>query len=135
MSESVNFEKFPTVAIVTLVVPTVINLLLFLIADSLGFIDNTVINPLTSQPIGLLDVFFLTFTSMVGIVVIFYILGKRIDRPVFYIRIIAILGYLAFLLNPTFLPNIPLEMLISLEIMHAAALIFVLGYMTTQGAS
>jgi len=135
MSDSVNFEKFPTVAIVTLVVPTIINLILFLIADSLGFIDNTVISPMTSQPIGLFDVFFLTFTSLVAIVVIFYILGKRIDRPVFYIRIIAILGYLAFLLNPTILPNIPLEMLISLEVMHFAAFAFVLGYMTTQGAS
>jgi len=134
MSESVNFEKFSTVAIVTIVVPTVINLLLFLIADMLGFIDKSVLNPPTGEPIGLLEAFVFTFIPLVVAVVLFYILGKRVGRPVLYLRIIAILVYLAFFPGPIFI-GAPLEMLVTLETMHIIPFIFVVGYLTTQAAS
>jgi len=134
MSDSVNFEKYPTVVIVTLVVPTVINLLLFLIADMLGFIDKTVLNPATGEPFGLLEVAVLTFMPLLVAVILFYILGKRVGRPILYLRIIAILVYLAFFPGPIFI-GAPLEMLVTLETMHIIPFAFVVGYLTTQAAS
>lgn len=111
-----DFATVVRAGAIALAIATVVNTLLFLIANAAGAIDATVIAP-TGGPIGLSNVLILSVAPPIVATLLFALLARFTPRPGAIFVAIAALVFVGFLFGPFSLGG-PVAMVVVLQLMH-----------------
>ena len=118
--------------ILAILIPTMINSLLFLLGDNLGLFPDNVINPETGQPMAIFEIIFASFGVAIAAVFVFNLFIKYIEHPVPRFRLLAIIVFLITLGEPFILKNAPIPMILLLLSMHITEAILIIGFLPSR---
>ncbi len=132
--ERIAYGKLPWVALLAALTAAVANALVYFAASGLGFIPQSVLVPTPSgeHPLTVAPVVVSSAVGAVGAAVVFAIIGLFVRRPVRLFRIVATVVLVLSFASPLTIPDAPVVMILSLEVMHVVAWAVIVGLLTTM---
>lgn len=109
------------------------NGLVYFVASALGFIsqDLLISTPGGEAPLTIAPVVISSIVGALGAAAVFAIIGLFARRPVRLFRIIAAVVLVLSFATPLTIPDAPVSMILSLEVMHVVAWAVIVGLLTT----
>ncbi len=131
--EGIAWKRLPLAVLLAAATAAVANSLIYFAASALGFIPESVLIP-TAGGESPLTVGMVVITSVIGAVgaaIVFAGIGMFARRPVRLFRIVSIVVLVLSFATPLTIPGAPLAMILSMEVMHVAAWVVIVGLLTT----
>ena len=128
----VAWGRLVPVGLLAAVAAAVANALVYFVALGLGFIPQGFLIRMTSGEMPL-TVGLVAITSVVGAVgagVVFAVIGQFARRPVGLFRIVAAVALVLSFAMPLTIPDAPVTVVLSLEVMHVEAWAVIVGILT-----
>ncbi len=131
--EGISWKRLPPVALLAALVAALGNILVYFVASALGFIPRDFLLRMTSGEMPF-TVSLVAITSVIGAVgaaIVFAVIGLFARRPLRLFRIVAVVALVLSFAMPLTIPDAPLAMILSLEVMHVVAWAVIVGLLTT----
>jgi hypothetical protein len=130
--ETVSMRKIWLTGLLAAAISAVVNAIIFFVAAATGLLDTNFV----MQPLGqTLTVVPVIASSFIGVLVgtaVFAALAKFTSRPISIFRVVAIVVLVLSFIQPLLIPNVPLGMLLTLELMHVVAGVIAIYLLTTR---
>lgn len=130
-SYRVQFSEILKIGAFTALASTGVNALIYIAAKSVDWIPETIIIPEAGEPITLLPVVAATIVAVLGATLGYYGLAFVIRNATWHRRLYTILAIaltIASFYTPLRIPNAPLRMIMSLELMHIVVAVAILTF-------
>lgn len=127
--QSLQWSAYGLRALVVLIATPIANAIVYLIADVLSAIPDTVLIQPMSEPITIVPVIMASVMGALGGVIVYAVLLRFTPQPrrIFIIMAVVVLIIAAL---PTFSIGAPVAMIIALNVMHVAAAAIIVGVLT-----
>jgi hypothetical protein len=129
--EAVHYGKLVQAALIAAVVAVVLNVVVYFIGSALGTLPESVVVPPANLPITVVPIVMATVMGAVAGTIVYALLGRFTARPVTIFRILGTVVLILSLAQPFIIPNVPLNMVITLDIMHIIAGAVIIYVLTT----
>ena len=132
-SERIAWARLPWVALLAAVATAIANALVYFAASGLGFVSHGVLisSPTGEKPLSVAPVAISSVVGAIGAAIVFALTGLFARRPVRLFRIVAIVVLVLSFATPLTIPDVPVAMFLSLEVMHVVAWVVIVGLLTT----
>lgn len=130
-SNRIHFSEVLKIGAFTALASTGVNALIYVAAKSVDWIPESIIIPEAGQPITLLPVVMATVVAVLGATLGYYALAFVIRNTTWHRRLYTILAIAltaASFYTPLNIPNAPLRMIMSLELMHVVVAVAILTF-------
>ena len=130
-TEGIELRRLWWASLLAGVVAAAVNAVIYFIASAAGAIPQTVLVPGLNQPITVVLVILNSFVPAILAAVVLALLNRFARRPVRLFRIIAAVLLVISFANPLTIPEAPLAMILTLDLMHIVAAAIIVGVLTT----
>ncbi len=130
--EGIAWRGLPLAVLLAAVAAVAANVLVYFAASALGFIPESTLIP-TADGESPLTVGMVAIASVIGAVgaaIVFAVIGLFARRPVRVFRIVAVVVLVLSFATPLTIASAPLSMILSMEVMHVAAWVVIVGLLT-----
>lgn len=132
-NEKIAYGKLPWVTLLAALAAAVVNVLIYFAASGLGTIPGSILipTPTGEHPLTVALVAVSSVVGAIGAAIVLAIIGLFAPRPIRLFRIVAIIVLVLSFAMPLTIPGAPVAMILSLEVMHVAAWVVIVGLLTT----
>lgn len=129
----ISWRRLAWVVPLAAVVAAVANAIVYVVASGFGFIPQSVLVPTPGgeSPLTVGMVAFASVIGAIGAAVVFAVIGMFSRRPVRSFGIVATAVVVLSFASPLTIPDAPVAMVLSMELMHVVAWAAIVGLFTT----
>jgi hypothetical protein len=128
---NIAWGRLPLAGLVATVGAAGANAVVYFIAAALGAFPQSVIVPNAGGPLTLALVIISSLIGAVAAIIVFAAIGWFARRPIRLFRIVAAITLILSFVSPFSIPDAPVGMILSLELMHIIAAAIIVWALTT----
>lgn len=126
-SEQVAYRRLLWLVPVAAVIAAAANAILFLVGDALGAFPDSVIIPTAGSPMTIGPMMIFSAVSTIGAAAVFALLGRFTSKTSRNFWIVSAVVFIGFIFTPFSIPDVPVPMIVALEVSHLLVAIVAMG--------